>query len=414
MSVSKPYLYGFKIANLIRFSMHLERNIRLMYFINFLRHLEFWGALSIPFLLEWGQLNFTKAFLLQAWFVFWIFLLEIPTGVVADKFGRKASILLSGIFTSLSFFTYTIRPDFYLFLFAEFLGALGFALISGAEGAMIYDTLKQIKKTSESKRAFANYHISGTLGIILAFPTGSMLVGNLGIPYPNNLAFVVFLTGFIIMASAAVSLLLQEPKRTRPAETYIQMGIKGFHYLSRHKRLRPLAFNYALISAITFFMYWLYQPIAGSAGIDIKYYGFIGASYNILAILLLSKVKLWEKIIGPRNLLYITAFIPGIFYIILGFTKIIWIMLPSVLLIASFRGLREPLFSHYMNYYIKSSNRATVLSSINMLQKLVTMILYPLIGFLLDISLDYTLVLLGLFTLIFAFMSKVEEESLKV
>ncbi|MBI2578264.1 MAG: MFS transporter [Candidatus Aenigmarchaeota archaeon] len=393
--------------------MSLERNIRLMYIINFLKNLTFFGAISIPFFLGWGGLNYTQIFLLQAWFMFWMFFFEIPTGLVADKLGRKTSIILSGILTSLGFLIYGSIRDFRFFLLAEFLIAIGFTLISGADSALIYDTLKQKKKSGESKKIFANYQIAGTLGIIIAFPAGSLIAGTVNIPYPDNLAFVMLLTAFPLFTYAIISFLLEEPKRTRPSETYFETAKNGLKYLAKHKHLRPLALNFVLISTTLFFMYWFYQPLLGSAGVDITYYGFVAAAYNILAVLLISKTALWEKIFGTRNVLYITAFVPGILYIILGFTKMFFITILGILLITSLRGLREPLFSHYMNYYIKSNDRATVLSSINMLQRLLTMVLYVPIGMLTDISLNYTLIFLGLLTLVFGFLSRVEEESLK-
>ena len=69
-------------------------NIRKAYAAAFLKNLQFFGPISVPYFLDWLRVDYTRMFVLQAWFLFWVFVLEIPTGVVADKFGRKISVAL--------------------------------------------------------------------------------------------------------------------------------------------------------------------------------------------------------------------------------------------------------------------------------------------------------------------------------
>ena len=80
--------------------------------------------------------------------MFWIFVLEIPTGVVADKYGRKTSIILGGLFSAISISIFGFINNYWAFFLAEFIGALGFALLSGADKALIYDSLIQTQKDS--------------------------------------------------------------------------------------------------------------------------------------------------------------------------------------------------------------------------------------------------------------------------
>jgi hypothetical protein len=79
-------------------------NIHKSYFAGLSKNLHFFGAITIPFFIDWLKVDYTKAFVLQAWFVFWLFVLEIPTGVIADKFGRTISVglgcLLFGLITN--------------------------------------------------------------------------------------------------------------------------------------------------------------------------------------------------------------------------------------------------------------------------------------------------------------------------
>ena len=75
--------------------------------------------------------------------------------------------------------------------------------------------------------------------------------------------------------------------------------------------------------------------------------------------------------------------------------------------------MRSPILSDFMNKHIESRNRATVLSGVSMLEKIIVMILYPIIGLLADFSLWATFLFLGIATLIFSLMNRIESEHIE-
>lgn len=81
--------------------------------------------------------------------------MEIPTGVIADRFGRKTSIILGSIVLSIAALIYGSIPNFYNFLLGEFLFAIGVALISGADKAILYDSLKENNQEHLSVKIFS-------------------------------------------------------------------------------------------------------------------------------------------------------------------------------------------------------------------------------------------------------------------
>ena len=91
---------------------------------------------------------------LQSWFMFWHFILEVPTGVVADYFGRKKSVIIGLIFYFFGVLLYGTVPNFVVFLICEFILAMGVSLMSGADSAMLYDKLKEHGMEHESKKFF--------------------------------------------------------------------------------------------------------------------------------------------------------------------------------------------------------------------------------------------------------------------
>ena len=74
-----------------------RRNIPLLYAIRVLFCAHFFGAVLVPFFTKWGGLELSQVFYLNAWFMLCSFALEVPTGVIADFFGRKVSLALGGL-----------------------------------------------------------------------------------------------------------------------------------------------------------------------------------------------------------------------------------------------------------------------------------------------------------------------------
>ena len=135
----------------------LEQNLWKICAIRFLFCLHFVSAVLIPFFRDWGGLDFTRILTLNAWFMFCTFALEVPTGIIADRFGRKVSILLGGFVSMIAALVMISVPRLDVFFLAETLLALGVALMSGAGEALLYDSLVALGREGEAKRAFARF-----------------------------------------------------------------------------------------------------------------------------------------------------------------------------------------------------------------------------------------------------------------
>ena len=67
-------------------------NLRRLLVVRMLYWTHFVAAVLVPFLTDWGGLTLLQVFTLNAWFMFWNLVFEVPTGAIADRFGRKWSI----------------------------------------------------------------------------------------------------------------------------------------------------------------------------------------------------------------------------------------------------------------------------------------------------------------------------------
>ncbi len=385
-------------------------NIWKMYLFRFFRSLHFIGAVFVPFFTEWAGLSFTQIMILQSWFMLWVFLFEVPTGAIADQFGRKSSLALGTIITALGALLYVSMPNFYIFLIAEFVWAMGGALFSGANEAFVYDTLKKIKKSAQSKKIFARLDSAGLAGIMVGAPIGSVIASQYGLTAPMLLMIVPFTVAFLI------SLTLKEPKTRKRVESkrYLSTLTEGVKFFYSSKVLKILTLDLVFIASIGYYMIWMYQPMLQNVNVNIAYFGIVHAVFVLSQIILMNNFDKLEKILGTkRRLLFLTSIGVGILYIIGGlFIDYLPMVLLTIIVGGGLALSRRPLFVSYMNKHIPSSKRATVLSSVSMVRNFALVIVNPFVGALVDYSLQYTLIILGIIAIIFSFISRIEEKHL--
>ena len=108
----------------------------------FFKNLRFFDPFIILFFKEQG-ITYLQIGMLYSFREISTAILEIPTGFVADSWGRKYSLMLSFLSYIASFLIFFFFPHFYIYFFAMFLYSLGDSLRSGTHKAIIMDYLKR-------------------------------------------------------------------------------------------------------------------------------------------------------------------------------------------------------------------------------------------------------------------------------
>ena len=98
----------------------------------------------IPFF-QAKDLEQTEIYLLESALAAGILLFEIPSGYLADKFGRRNSILVGSILATIGYSIYSFGYSFETFLVANFLLGVGNSCISGADSALAYESFKSLE-----------------------------------------------------------------------------------------------------------------------------------------------------------------------------------------------------------------------------------------------------------------------------
>lgn len=375
-------------------------------------NMSFISAVIVPFFIEWGGIKFSHILFLNAWFWFWNFLLEIPTGTVADFLGRKISVVLGCITAVVAILVYVSYPGLYIFMIAEIIFAVAFTLLSGADEALVYDSLKEIDRTHISKTVFSKMESFKLGGIVVGAVVGAFIAKYIGLR--ETLTFQAIPIGIAFL----LALTLKEPPvwEKKPAMTfrsYKKILSSGVNYFLKNKILKLLTLDMVIVFACAWIIIWFYQALLNNAGVDIVYFGVVHAFMSLAQIFIISNFARFEKWLGAKKrLLFIGAFITGVCFIMLSLTTVVPLVIVGIILAAGFGLSRGPLFSNYMNKYIPSDKRATVLSTTSMLRTFSIVVVNITAGLLAEWSIPNTLLILGIAIIIFSFFSKIKEEHL--
>ncbi|MEK7234092.1 MAG: MFS transporter [Elusimicrobiota bacterium] len=384
-------------------------NVRRMYIWSALVRMHFFAGVLVPFFTDWGGLTLSQLFLLQAWYFLCIFLLEVPTGAVADRWGRKASLICANACLLTATAIYSTGKGLPRYLLAEIFWAASGALISGADEAMIYDSLKAADDESRSKKTLSRLASCEIAAIAFAAPIGSLIAVRWGLNAPMLAMLVPSSIGMLVCLS------LKEPptgeEDAKPG--YREVLTRGVRYFASHKPLRALAFDSVTIWMLSFMTIWLFQPRLRELGVGIGVYGFIAAAMTLSQIAIMSGIERIEIFFGgARRYLIWSAVIPGLAFLLLPFATNPWAACALFIAIPAFGLSRSVLISNYMNNHISSAKRATVLSTVGMGRQLMGIIVLPTVGLLTKLSLDWTFAALGAAILACAWVSSVEEAHL--
>ena len=176
--------------------------------MNFFLNLFFLSPIAVFFFQQRG-LNYFQIISLESILVLFIFLFEVPTGILADKYGRKKAIILGAILLMLEPLIFIFADNFLFFAIAFALSGIGLAFLSGTVEAIIYDHLKKQRKEKFMKKAMGTYGSASLLAMMIAPMIGSYLGRNL---IPSQFLLLIYLTFGTSLVAVIISFLLKDTK----------------------------------------------------------------------------------------------------------------------------------------------------------------------------------------------------------
>jgi len=311
----------------------------------------------VIFLIKRG-LNYKGVALVDGFYMVSSALLDYPTGGLADKYGRGFITALGSLFLGLGLLSYGFSTTLCQFLFSEFLAAIGSALYSGAFIAWLVDSLKKEGRSQDLPIILSNTRIlSQFISSLGAF------IGGILAEYSLELPFI--LGAFISFSAFALTLFyaydINKTYRVREIK-YIDFLRKGLTILFKHKQLLLLTMGSFLISFSipSFTLTW--APYMEYLGANKWLIGLASAIFMIVMGIGSYAGGRMAKWMGYRKTIMSSIMLISISFslLILARDPYMFILI-SIFLEIGF-GIMGPVLSAWINKYIPSEERATVVS----------------------------------------------------
>lgn len=327
-----------------------------------------WGINTI-FLLDAGLSNL-EAFAANAFFTAGMVLFEVPTGIVADTVGRRASYLLGTVTLAVSTLLYVLLwqlgAPFWEWAVASMLLGLGFTFFSGAVEAWLVDALTATGYTGDMESVFGR----GQMVTGAAMLTGSVAGGfiaqqtSLGIPFVlrGAVLIVMFAVAFRLMHDLGFT----PDRRGRPLAEMRKIASASIEHGWRVPAVKWLMVQALFTGGVGIYGFYALQPYLLELYGDPHAYQIAGLSAAIVAgaqILGGMAAPLIRRAVHRRtSALLLTAGLSTVTLALIGVFENFWAVIGLIAVWALLFAATMPIRQAYLNGLIPSRQRATILS----------------------------------------------------
>lgn len=303
-----------------------------------------------------------------------IVLAEVPTGWVADRIGRRTSILLGIILQAISALLFIYGNDFWTFWLAMAVCGLGDTFRSGADEALLYDSCRGSGRQLDYRRILARSLAIATVAMVCAQLLGGVLATRVGWTVPFWIELGMSFLGFLVVLA-----MLEAPYRDEH-EGKPPRKADGIPLLGGIIRMLPLLAFAALIAVVPELAHFhLPAELDSAIGISPEQLAILYAGFELaqgLGNWLAGRLKL------PRPAITLAMIAAGLLGGMLLMGSRVWLGLAVYIIgraaVDFLSGIAQPIVSEQANLLTSSSVRATTLSVLNAVSRLLPLSLLPL------------------------------------
>lgn len=300
-----------------------------------------------------------------------IFIFEVPTGIVADVYSRRLSVIIGYAITGLAFVLQGSLPFFLPILLGEMLWGLGWTFMSGAEDAWLADEIGEERLGAAYLRASQAGRIGALLGILASSALGA---AELGLP--------IILSGAAFVAlSLVLALFMPEtgfkptPRRERSSWGHMAATFREGLRLVRGSRVLMLILVIGLFFGLSsegldrlwhahLLAHFIFPDIGRLQG-PVPWFGALGVVSLVLGLIVTETIQRRIDVEDTGRALrtqFLLNLVIVVAVVVFGVAMRLPVALLAILAIQVFRGANGPLYRAWTNKQIEPRVRATVLS----------------------------------------------------
>ncbi len=355
--------------------MDCRKNIRLLYIFTALLNLVFILPVVLPYYRDEMGLTFHDFLIGESVFALVLILADVPMGYIADRWGRRKTMILGAAITVLSYTCLALAHDFWTAVLSQGLIGVAVATTSGANSAFLYDTLLSQGRESEyRKREGLRFAIQ-----LYSCATACVIGGYL-YTIDHHLPLVIEIT-LQILAIGVAFFFVEPPRHRHITEKHPVRDLYDtlVYVLHGHKEIAGIVLLMVIVFSTTKISMWGIQAYADDLKIPEIYNGWILSGVMLLGAVsghfghkFLPNLRGKQALQGLIVFLVMILMIAGLSHNLIG---IFALGLESFVF-----GFGMPRAQEAINNLVDSSRRATVLSTANLATSLGFIPLSQLIG----------------------------------
>jgi len=355
--------------------------------------LQLMGAYLILWFYSIG-LSFTEIGLITSIYMILTLPVDIPSSALADKYGRLKIFSIGTLIYSLGLISLSASSSpIFVFLSYGIMG-IGLGIYSNTLEAWVVDSLNSREKLPKifSRQQIAN-GIAGFLGNAVA----SVLI----LLY-HKLNFPILIAGLVMILSVILALLSEDNKggktTTLPAKRIVKEGMK--RVVSERALLALLTSSIFTVFPLVAWMQFVSPYVVNMLGFPQKYWGFILSAYFLTVALGGYINEKLLKRVNHRLITIFSVFLLSLFVLMLSISNLILILF-LLFGLSLIYPIRSSNIISWENELIPSNYRATVLSSLSFIIRIIYILVPPLVGYIINTyGYSLTYIIVGLISLI--------------
>jgi MFS family permease len=307
-----------------------------------------------------------------------IVLLEVPTGIIADKWSRKKMMVLSAILWCCMFLILVFATEFWHFAAAIFLAGIARSASSGSQNALLYDSLLLNGKEQSFEKVLGRLNVFDFTSAIIAALCGSLLASRFDFELNYWISLVSILVSFIVTLALVEPAVKSITDESIEIKQYIKVSLQFFR---KNRGVSLVLLSGMVTGAALSFIYEFWQLYLERLDIPVIYFGLFSAGFMLLGLPGSMFAYALKSRFSYRTLLSGVTAVIAVGFIYISVIKD-YSSLAAIFLIGLFAGIIEPIATGYLHHRIESSSmRATIDSFQSLGENAVLMIIGLGFGF---------------------------------
>ncbi|MGE6752541.1 MFS transporter [Rossellomorea sp. NPDC071047] len=356
-----------------------SHNIRMLFWISFFGTISFLQPVLTLFYFERGLTSSQILILLMFWSGA-VLIGEVPTGMFADRFGAKYSFLLGSVLKIISIVLLLFAYDPWMFFLYSFINGFSVTFFSGADEALIYDSLKESNEENRMDHAMGKIQSATFISMLIAVIFGSYLAKDLA-DSQFNLLIILGLVFHLIEIFFVLKIKQPSMDSFKRENPFSQIK-SGLRVIRQAPELSLMFLNVTLVFIPAGAVYQYFdQPLMKEAGLPVYLIGVFYAISAVMGYFASNSIGWMTAKVSRVKLMSVSGLLAVIGLLLSAlFGSSLWIVLGSFFVLRLVRAIRYPIYAQLSNDLIPSGIRATTISLLSIVDSVLDLVVFGVLS----------------------------------